>query len=133
MVRYCLMNWWGNMICTQLPATFNLPKSQLQGYGEWIYSTNEDLITKCNKGESPLERLINVLAWSISTIRPCLYGAAPYNPILGETHHVSSSSLNVLLEQVWYNTSSSGLPLNVCAFYIKKFLGKLIWDPSQGN
>lgn len=40
------------------------------------------------------------MAWSISTLRPMTFGVAPYNPILGETHHVSSGTLNVLLEQV---------------------------------
>lgn len=29
-----------------------------------------------------------------------IFGQAPFNPILGETHHVSKGSLNVLLEQV---------------------------------
>ncbi|KAK4257726.1 hypothetical protein QN277_007280 [Acacia crassicarpa] len=93
----------------QLPATFNLPKSQLQGYGESIYGTKVDLIRRCNKGESPLERFISVLSWTISTIRPCPFGVAPYNPILGETHHVSHSSLNVLLEQVSHHPPVSAL------------------------
>ncbi|KAI9112508.1 hypothetical protein K1719_016431 [Acacia pycnantha] len=96
-------------IFSHLPATFNLPKSQLQGYGESIYGTKVDLIRRCNKGESPLERFINVLAWTISTIRPCVFGVAPYNPILGETHHVSHSSLNVLLEQVSHHPPVSAL------------------------
>ncbi|XP_028774087.1 oxysterol-binding protein-related protein 4C-like isoform X2 [Neltuma alba] len=93
----------------QLPVTFNFPKSQLQIYGEQIYSSKEDLLSKCNKGESPLERLINVVAWIISLTRPYLSGAAPYNPILGETHHVSHSSLNVLLEQVSHHPPVSAL------------------------
>jgi len=54
----------------------------------------------CNNGESPIERFISVVAWSISTTRPVTFGVAPYNPILGETHHVSKGNLNVLLEQV---------------------------------
>lgn len=31
-----------------------------------------------------------------------MFGVAPYNPILGETHHASRGNLNVLLEQVLY-------------------------------
>ena len=33
-------------------------------------------------------------------MRPVIFGVAPYNPILGETHHISRGNLNVLLEQV---------------------------------
>lgn len=47
-----------------------------------------------------MERFISVVAWSVSTLRPLMFGVAPYNPILGETHHVSRGTLNVLLEQV---------------------------------
>lgn len=47
-----------------------------------------------------MDRLISVVAWSISTVRPLWFGVAPYNPTLGETHHVSKGNLNVLLEQV---------------------------------
>lgn len=54
----------------------------------------------CNNGESPIDRFISVVAWTISTTRPVTFGVAPYNPILGETHHVSKGNLNVLLEQV---------------------------------
>jgi hypothetical protein len=84
----------------QLPPLFNFPKSQLQCYGESVYSTASDLLSNCNTGQSPIERLISVVAWSISTTRPPIFGVAPYNPILGETHHVSKGNLNVLLEQV---------------------------------
>ena len=84
----------------QLPPLFNLPKSQLQCYGESMYCTVLDLLSKCNSGQSPLDRFVSVVAWSISTTRPATFGVAPYNPILGETHHVSKGNLNVLLEQV---------------------------------
>lgn len=89
----------------QLPATFNLPKSQLQLYGEGVYCAGEDLLGRCARGRDSLERLACVVAWSISTTRPPIFGFAPYNPVLGETHHVSTTSscgggLNVLLEQV---------------------------------
>ena len=77
-----------------------MPKSQLQCYGESVYSTASDLLSKCNSAENPVDRFINVVAWSISTTRPAIFGVVPYNPILGETHHVSKGSLNVLLEQV---------------------------------
>ncbi|XP_065851450.1 oxysterol-binding protein-related protein 4C-like [Euphorbia lathyris] len=84
----------------QLSPLFNLPKSQLQGFGEWVYAVREDMLSKCNHGKNPVERLIAVVAWSFSTMRPVNYGLSPYNPILGETHHVMKGSLNLLLEQV---------------------------------
>ncbi|CAO2211529.1 unnamed protein product [Urochloa humidicola] len=95
----------------QLPATFNLPKSQLQMYGEGVYCAGEDLLTRCALGKDSLERLTSVVAWSISTTRPPIFGFAPYNPILGETHHVSSasSSISVLLEQVSHRPPVSAL------------------------
>lgn len=95
----------------QLPPLFNFPKSQLQCYGESVYCTtsNSNLLTQCNNQQSPLERLTSVVAWSISTTRPTSFGVAPYNPILGETHHVSKGNLNVLLEQVSINPPVSAL------------------------
>ena len=88
------------MCCVQLPPVFNLPKSQLQCYGESVYCTSSNLLRKCNTEKSPVDRFTSVVAWSISTTRPSYFGVAPYNPILGETHHVSKGNLNVLLEQV---------------------------------
>lgn len=93
----------------QLPPQFNLPKSQLQLYGESVYCHSHDLLSKCVEGESPAERFNAVVAWSISTTRPLIGGKAPYNPILGETHHVSSGNLNVLLEQVSHHPPVSAL------------------------
>ncbi|XP_059286990.1 oxysterol-binding protein-related protein 4B-like [Lycium ferocissimum] len=93
----------------QLPPLFNLPKSQLQCYGESVYCFNIDMLSKCGKGESSLERMTSVVAWSISTLRPLMFGVAPYNPILGETHHVSRASLNVLLEQVSHHPPVTAL------------------------
>ncbi|MCD9560296.1 hypothetical protein HAX54_018818 [Datura stramonium] len=93
----------------QLPPLFNLPKSQLQCYGESVYCINNDMLSKCGKGESSLERLTSVVGWSISTLRPLMFGVAPYNPILGETHHVSRASLNVLLEQVSHHPPVTAL------------------------
>lgn len=93
----------------QLPATFNLPKSQLQLYGEGVYCTGDDHLSRCAKGKDSLERFTSVVAWSISTTRPPIFGFAPYNPVLGETHHVSRGSLNVLLEQVSHRPPVSAL------------------------
>ncbi|KAJ1378221.1 Oxysterol-binding protein [Sesbania bispinosa] len=93
----------------QLPPLFNFPKSQLQCYGESVYSTASNLLSSCNTSQSPLDRLISVVAWSISTTRPAIFGVAPYNPILGETHHVSKGNLNVLLEQVSHHPPVSAL------------------------
>lgn len=93
----------------QLPATFNLPKSQLQLYGEGVYCTGDDHLSRCATGKDSLERLTAVVAWSISTTRPPIFGFAPYNPVLGETHHVSRGSLHVLLEQVSHHPPVSAL------------------------
>ncbi|KAF2309710.1 hypothetical protein GH714_004729 [Hevea brasiliensis] len=93
----------------QLPPLFNIPKSHLQCYGESVYAVGEDLLHKCNTAENSQERFISVVAWSISLTRPTIFGCAPYNPILGETHHVSKGSLNVLLEQVSHHPPVSAL------------------------
>ncbi|XP_062195961.1 oxysterol-binding protein-related protein 4C-like isoform X2 [Phragmites australis] len=93
----------------ELPATFNLPKSQLQMYGEGVYCAGEDYLARCAGGKDSLQRLTSVVAWSISTTRPPIFGFAPYNPVLGETHHVSTGSLNVLLEQVSHHPPVSAL------------------------
>ncbi|THU47161.1 hypothetical protein C4D60_Mb09t12620 [Musa balbisiana] len=99
-----VLSFFGN-----LPSLFNMPKSQLQCYGEAVYCFGEDYLNKCAKGKSSLERFASVVAWSISTTRPALFGQAPFNPILGETHHVSRGSLNVLLEQVSHHPPVSAL------------------------
>ncbi|KAG5242881.1 oxysterol-binding protein-related protein [Salix suchowensis] len=93
----------------QLPPQFNIPKSQLQFVGESAYLFGKDLLYQCNNAGSPLERFISVVAWSISTTRAPAFGVAPYNPVLGETHHVSRGSLNVLLEQVSYHPPVAAL------------------------
>ncbi|CAA3026967.1 Hypothetical predicted protein [Olea europaea subsp. europaea] len=98
-----------DLIRLQLPPLFNLPKSQLQCYGESVYCINTDLLSNCNHGESPLDRIISVIAWNISTLRPLTFGLAPYNPVLGETHHVSRGTLNVLLEQVSHHPPVTAL------------------------
>ncbi|XP_020578740.1 oxysterol-binding protein-related protein 4C [Phalaenopsis equestris] len=93
----------------QLPPLFNMPKSQLQCYGESVYCISEDILTKCARGTNSLERFVTVVAWAISTTRPVIFGWAPFNPVLGETHHVSKGTLNVLLEQVSHHPPVSAL------------------------
>ncbi|KAK6119951.1 hypothetical protein DH2020_046309 [Rehmannia glutinosa] len=93
----------------QLPPQFNIPKSQLQCYGESVYSIGFDMLKKCTEEETSLNRFVSVVAWSISTVRPLPFGVAPYNPILGETHHVSRGTLNVLLEQVSHHPPVTAL------------------------
>ncbi|KAM6580896.1 oxysterol-binding protein-related protein 4C [Cannabis sativa] len=93
----------------QLPPVFNIPKSQLQCYGESAYCVSDDLLGKCNIGENSIERFKAVLAWNISTLRPLNFGVAPYNPILGETHHVSRGTLNVLIEQISHHPPVTAL------------------------
>ncbi|KAH6798966.1 hypothetical protein C2S51_035450 [Perilla frutescens var. frutescens] len=92
-----------------LPPQFNIPKSQLQCYGESAYCINSNILSKCANEETPLNRFVSVVAWSISTLRPLPFGVAPYNPILGETHHVSTGSLNVLVEQVSHHPPVAAL------------------------
>ncbi|KAK9099745.1 hypothetical protein Scep_023175 [Stephania cephalantha] len=122
-----------------LPALFNLPKSQLQCYGESVYCTGvgEDLLSKCNKGGTQIERLLSVVTWSISTLRPLKFGVAPYNPVLGETHHVSRGSLNVIIEQVSHHPPISAvhatndkenLELICCQHAVPKFHGNCEWE-----
>ncbi|XP_065851407.1 oxysterol-binding protein-related protein 4B-like [Euphorbia lathyris] len=93
----------------QLPPLFNLPKSHLQCFGETVYAVKKDMLKMCNNGDNSVERFISVVAWSISTTRPAIFGVAPFNPILGETHHVSTGSLNLLLEQVSHHPPVSAL------------------------
>ncbi|KAI7744086.1 hypothetical protein M8C21_029008 [Ambrosia artemisiifolia] len=118
-----------------LPAIFNIPKSQLQCYGESVYCVNDDIISICANGGTPLERFTSVIAWSISMYRPFMFGVAPYNPILGETHYASRGNLNVLLEQVSHHPPVSALHAtnekdNIemiwCQYAIPKFQGTSI-------
>ncbi|XP_022756558.1 oxysterol-binding protein-related protein 4C isoform X2 [Durio zibethinus] len=93
----------------KLPPLFNYPKSHLQCYGETVYCIGSDMLSRCNQADNSIERFTSVVAWSISTLRPALFGCAPYNPILGETHHVSRATLNVLLEQISHHPPVSAL------------------------
>jgi hypothetical protein len=87
----------------QVPPQFNLPKSQLQVYGEAVYCCSQDLLGSCADGATAIDRFLAVVRWHLSTTRPAPFAKAPYNPILGETHHVSAGHLNVLCEQVIKN------------------------------
>ncbi|KAL0734974.1 hypothetical protein Bca4012_011184 [Brassica carinata] len=92
----------------QLPPQLNLPRSQLQCYGEMVYSFNgQDLLGECGRHDQPIERLKSIVTWNISTLRPLIFGLAPYNPIVGETHHVSNGHVNVLVEQANIASSTS--------------------------
>ncbi|KAK5847039.1 Oxysterol-binding-related protein 4C -like protein [Gossypium arboreum] len=93
----------------KLPPQFNFPKSHLQCYGETVYCSGSDMLRRCNQADNSLDRFMSVVAWSISTLRPPIFGVAPYNPILGETHHVSRATLNVLLEQISHHPPVSAL------------------------
>ncbi|BBN07647.1 hypothetical protein MPTK1_4g05320 [Marchantia polymorpha subsp. ruderalis] len=93
----------------QLPPHFNLPKSQLQCYAEMVYCCGQNLLEQCADGATPMERFLAVVRWHISTCRPAPFGKAPYNPILGETHHVTAGDLNVLIEQVSHHPPISAL------------------------
>ncbi|XP_022987409.1 oxysterol-binding protein-related protein 4C-like [Cucurbita maxima] len=93
----------------KVPPQFNMPKSQLQCYGESLYCFNEDMLKKCNNGKNPIDRFVGVVAWNVSNLRPLTFGISPFNPILGETHHATSGSLNVLLEQISHHPPVSAL------------------------
>ncbi|KAL6585597.1 hypothetical protein OROMI_002241 [Orobanche minor] len=93
----------------QLPPQFNIPKSQLQCYGEAVYCISSDLLSKCAHEETALNRFLSVVGWTVSTVRPLPFGLAPYNPILGETHHVSRGTLNVILEQISHHPPMTAL------------------------
>ncbi|XP_011625744.1 oxysterol-binding protein-related protein 4C isoform X2 [Amborella trichopoda] len=93
----------------QLPPLFNMPKSQLQCVGESVYCISDDMLRRCVEGNNSMERFKAVVAWSISLIRPTPFGLVPFNPILGETHHVSKGNLNVLLEQVSHHPPVTAL------------------------
>lgn len=93
----------------RLPPQFNLPKSQLQLYAESVCCCSSDLLGACTAALSPLERMVAVVRWHLSTTRPPPFGKAPYNPVRGETCHVSVGSLNVLLEQVSHNPPVAAL------------------------
>jgi hypothetical protein len=99
-----------------MPPQFNIPKSQLQFTGETIYCSALDLLSTCNREQNPVDRFIYVLAWFISTKRPVPFGVAPYNPILGETHHVSKGNLNVLLEQVFVSQYILNFPISTLLY-----------------
>ncbi|XP_056692893.1 oxysterol-binding protein-related protein 4B isoform X1 [Spinacia oleracea] len=119
----------------QLPPLFNMPKSQLQCYGELVYCVNKDMLSKCAKGENAIDRMIAVIAWNLSTVRTPTFGVAPYNPVLGETHHASRGTLNILLEQVSHHPpitamhatdETSNIELVWCQQAIPKFHGTYI-------
>lgn len=103
----------------QLPPQFNLPKSQLQVYGEAVYCCAQDYLGMCADGATPVERLLAVVRFHLSTTRPAPFLKAPYNPILGEVHHVSVGELNVICEQVSLPTS---LQILVANSYGKRLL-----------
>ncbi|PON48939.1 Oxysterol-binding protein [Parasponia andersonii] len=67
------------------------------------------MLAKCNSRQSPIERFKAVVAWNISILRPLTFGVAPYNPILGETHHASRGTLNVLTEQISHHPPVTAL------------------------
>ncbi|KAL3688147.1 hypothetical protein R1sor_014456 [Riccia sorocarpa] len=93
----------------QVPPQFNLPKSQLQCYAEMVYCCPQNLMEQCSDGTTQMERFLAVVRWFISTVRPVPFGKAPYNPILGETHHVTAGNLSVLIEQVSHHPPISAL------------------------
>ncbi|XP_019088920.1 PREDICTED: oxysterol-binding protein-related protein 4B [Camelina sativa] len=120
----------------QLPPQLNLPRSQLQSYGEMVYSfRGKDLLGECSRRDLPIERFKSVVTWNISTLRPVVVGMSPYNPVLGETHHVSNGHINVLTEQVVHHPPVSALhathekekiDVTWCQYFTPKFRGTYV-------
>lgn len=73
------------------------------------YLNVQALLAACTEGATPLERLLAVVRWHLSTVRSPLFGKAPYNPIEGETHHVSAGGLHLLAEQVSHHPPVSAI------------------------
>ncbi|XVE79958.1 hypothetical protein DITRI_Ditri14bG0099100 [Diplodiscus trichospermus] len=126
----------------KLPPQFNFPKSHLQCYGESVYCIGSEMLSRCNLADNSVDRFTSVVAWSISTLRPPIFGVAPYNPILGETHHVSRATLNVVLEQISHHPPVSALhasdeeqniELIFCQQCISKFHGASVETEVRGK
>ncbi|KAK8655144.1 hypothetical protein V6N13_107734 [Hibiscus sabdariffa] len=92
--------------------------------------------------DNPVDRFVSVVCWNISTLRPPMFGLAPYNPVLGETHHVSRASLNVLLEQISHHPPVSALhatdekqniELIWCQQSVPKFNGVAVVNEVRGK
>ncbi|CAM6109955.1 unnamed protein product [Calypogeia fissa] len=111
----------------QVPVPINLPKSQLQCYGEQVFCSKQDLLGPCADGQTPLDRFVAVVRWHISLVRPVPFAKAPYNPILGETHHVTAGDLNLITEQVSHHPPVSAL----YATNSKRKIEILQWNFSQ--
>ncbi|KAG7546168.1 Oxysterol-binding protein superfamily [Arabidopsis suecica] len=120
----------------QLPPQLNLPRSQLQCYGEMVYSFGgQDLLGECSRRDLPIERFKSVVTWNISTLRPLVFGMSPYNSVLGETHHVSNGHINVIAEQVVHHPPVSALhatheqeniDVTWCQYFTPKFRGTYV-------
>ncbi|KAL0646796.1 hypothetical protein Bca4012_045087 [Brassica carinata] len=122
----------------QLPPQLNLPRSQLQCYGEMVYSLNgQDLLGECGRRDKPIERLKSIVTWNLSTLRPLIFGLAPYNPIVGETHHVSNGYVNVLVEQASISHhppvsalhathEKENIDVTFCQYFTPKFRGAYV-------
>ncbi|CAA0410393.1 unnamed protein product [Arabidopsis thaliana] len=120
----------------QLPPQMNLARSQLQCYGEIVYSFDgHDLLGECSRRDKPIERMKAMVTWYISTLRPLIFGLAPYNPVIGETHHVSNGHINVLAEQISHHPPVSALHAThekenvdvlLCQYFTPKFRGAYV-------
>ncbi|EOA14321.1 hypothetical protein CARUB_v10027497mg [Capsella rubella] len=127
----------------QLPPQMNLPRSQLQCYGEIVYSFDgHDLLGECSRRDQPIERLKSVVTWYIATLRPLVFGMAPYNPVIGETHHVSNAHINVLVEQISHHPPVSALhathekeniDVMLCQYFTPKFRGTYVEVELKGK
>ncbi|CAN8248383.1 unnamed protein product [Cochlearia groenlandica] len=127
----------------QVPPQMNQPRSQLQCYGEMIYCFDgQDLLGECGLRDKPIQRFKSIVTWHISTLRPLIFGMAPYNPIVGETHHVSNGHVNVLLEQISHHPPVTALhathekeniDVTFCHYFTPKFRGAYVEVEVKGK
>ncbi|KAG4976495.1 hypothetical protein JHK82_035836 [Glycine max] len=99
-----------------LPPVFNMPKSQLQCYAESVYCTSSDLLNNLNSGKTPLDRLLLVVAWSISTIRPL-------NKV---SHHPPVSALHA-------TDDKENIEMTWCHSPVSKFTGTSVETKVHGK
>lgn len=92
-----------------LTTSFQLETANFHYYIWGFPRLLQALLNACTEGATPVERLLAVVRWHLSTVRSPLFGKAPYNPTEGETHHVSAGGLHLLAEQVSHHPPVSAV------------------------
>ncbi|RWV93181.1 hypothetical protein GW17_00044379 [Ensete ventricosum] len=107
---------------SSLPPLFNMPKSQLQCYGEAVYCIGEDYLNKCAKGKSSLE-----------SVEAVIKGKRHLRLLkFGENYEMDSPNLLIKLlpttgadwvGDVSIRCKDSGLEADLCYYKSHAFLG----------